>query len=153
MAENPLLFQTPYVREPDPPSPRSSTGLALTQGSSGEALDSVISDPPNRKPESGQAPVPDDRGSLRDVAQGFVPSRGLSEHGRSHLCVCARTARPSRLPSSPPCHPDPVWLQAPCGQRLRLALLKTVLQYPVIQDTCGINVFKEPVGQVMPLYR
>lgn len=56
MAENPLPFQTPYVREPDPPSPRSSTGLALTQGSSGEALDSVISDPPNRKPESGQAP-------------------------------------------------------------------------------------------------
>lgn len=81
------------------PSPACApTGLALTQGSSGEAPGSVILDPPNRKPASGRAPAARSRAACRrEPLRQSAPGCGGRDLPAAHarLGGCDREPEPA----------------------------------------------------------
>lgn len=56
----------------------------MTQGSSGEAPGSVISDPPNRKPAHGRAPRCEEEARRTHVTQTHQPKNGRRRAERAH---------------------------------------------------------------------
>lgn len=89
--DSPHLPDSLHARaRPALPSPACEpTGLALTQGSSGEAPGSVISDPPLRKPATRRALSRKEKARCTHVTQAHQPTTEERRRGKAGWCACA----------------------------------------------------------------